>query len=334
VGDIAAPDCVLFLWATAPMLPQALEVMAAWGFTYKSHIVWRKAEPVSLADPVKGVVSAAKLVLGTGYWFRNGHELLLVGTRGEVPAPAMGDQWGSIVDAAPLKHSQKPDWAIELIETYFPNLPKIELNARTARAGWDAWGLEAPDSSAGQPPPLTPPRTGEGDTAAGDHQPIRRDDLVDAAGGDPNTPPAGARSGASQEGASAGEATRPADTSVDGGEAVAAGLPATNSVAADLEGTVTGGGEGGAGAGGALPDPLSLYRSAVEAGAAFAGRHTQATIEPILRAGVAAQVTGAQMAMDTDSKLGSILGWKAKLKLTGLGSGRAAPRPRVQGAAE
>jgi hypothetical protein len=55
----------------------------------------------------------------------------------------------SIVDARPRKHSEKPDWQYELIEKYFPNLSKIELNARRARPGWDAWGLEAPGSQSG-----------------------------------------------------------------------------------------------------------------------------------------------------------------------------------------
>lgn len=126
VGDIAADDCCLFLWATVPMLPDALKVMAAWGFEYKSHCMWRKDR------------------IGTGYWFRNAHELLLVGTRGNVPAPAMGTQFESVIDAPVGKHSEKPDQFYELIETYFPNLPKIELNARRARPGWDAWGNEAP----------------------------------------------------------------------------------------------------------------------------------------------------------------------------------------------
>lgn len=125
VGDLAAPDSALFLWATSPMMPDALRVMAAWGFTYKSQIVWKKDR------------------FGTGYWFRNQHELLLVGTRGNVPAPAMGTQWPSVIEAPVGQHSAKPDIFYELIESYFPTLPKIELNARRARAGWDAWGNEA-----------------------------------------------------------------------------------------------------------------------------------------------------------------------------------------------
>lgn len=130
VSSIAADDCVLFLWATAPMLPHALEVMRAWGFGYRSHSVWAKDR------------------LGTGYWFRNKHELLLVGARGNVPAPAPGTQWASLIEAPVAEHSAKPDTFLELIEGYFPSLPKIELNRRGApRDGWDAWGFEAEASS-------------------------------------------------------------------------------------------------------------------------------------------------------------------------------------------
>jgi len=150
VAAIAADDCVLFLWATAPMLPQALDVMAAWGFAYKSHTIWRKAEVDGLAGGDRGKIDRGRysgaLMLGTGYWFRNGHELLLVGTRGKVVAPAMGEQFPSVIDHPALRHSEKPGRFAELIEAYFPNLPKIELNARAARRGWDAWGLEAPDT--------------------------------------------------------------------------------------------------------------------------------------------------------------------------------------------
>jgi N6-adenosine-specific RNA methylase IME4 len=121
----AADDCVLFLWATAPMLPEALRVMAAWGFTYKSHIIWAKDR------------------IGTGYWTRNKHELLLIGTKGSIPAPEMGTQPESLILAAVGAHSAKPELFAELIERQFPNLPKIEMFARTARPGWHGWGAEA-----------------------------------------------------------------------------------------------------------------------------------------------------------------------------------------------
>jgi N6-adenosine-specific RNA methylase IME4 len=130
VPSITAKDCVLFLWATAPMMPQAVLVMGAWGFDYKSQVIWRKKRPG------KG--------RGTGYWFINEHELLLVGTRGQVPAPAQGTQWKSVVDAPVGKHSTKPEIFLQMIEEYFPNLPKIELNRRgKPRPGWAAWGPEA-----------------------------------------------------------------------------------------------------------------------------------------------------------------------------------------------
>lgn len=125
VPSIAADDCVLFLWATVPMLRDAWDVMEAWGFEYKSHMVWDKVH------------------IGTGYWFRNRHELLLVGTKGDVPAPAVGEQSASVMTIARKEHSAKPEQFLELIEQYFPNLPKIELNRRGApRHGWDAWGNE------------------------------------------------------------------------------------------------------------------------------------------------------------------------------------------------
>jgi N6-adenosine-specific RNA methylase IME4 len=127
VAEIAAADCVLFLWATVPMLPHALGVLTAWGFEYKSHCIWHKNRQA------------------TGHWFINEHELLLVGTRGDkLPAPAAGMQWPSVFDAPVRGHSRKPDESLELIESYFPSLPKIELFRRgAARPGWDAWGNEA-----------------------------------------------------------------------------------------------------------------------------------------------------------------------------------------------
>jgi len=127
VADIAADDCVLFLWVTVPHLDQGLEVLKAWGFAYKSHRVWKKPR------------------MGTGYWSRVNHEILLIGTMGNVPAPAPGTQDVSCFDAPLGRHSEKPESAAEWIERLFPNLRKIELNARAARPGWDVWGNEAPE---------------------------------------------------------------------------------------------------------------------------------------------------------------------------------------------
>ncbi|MFC5423025.1 MT-A70 family methyltransferase [Bosea eneae] len=130
---IAAPDCTLFLWATAPMLRQALEVMAAWGFAYKTHCIWAKRR--------KGRAR------GPGYWFTGEHEILLLGTKGSPPAPAPGAQFPSFFIADVGEHSEKPARAYELIEAYFPTLPKIELNARAPREGWESWGAEAPEGA-------------------------------------------------------------------------------------------------------------------------------------------------------------------------------------------
>jgi N6-adenosine-specific RNA methylase IME4/ParB-like chromosome segregation protein Spo0J len=129
IGDIADRNSVLFLWATVPMLPDALRVMESWGFTYKSQAVWVKDR------------------MGTGYWFRNQHEILLVGVKGVIPSPAPGSQFPSVFSDPVQEHSVKPDSIYRMIEAYFPSLPKIELNARRARDGWEAWGLEAPETN-------------------------------------------------------------------------------------------------------------------------------------------------------------------------------------------
>ena len=121
----AAPDSVLFLWATQPMLPQALEVMQAWGFTYVSHLVWEKDR------------------IGLGYWSRNVHELLLIGTRGDVPAPLPGTQVESIIPAPRGEHSAKPEVFAGIIGQMFPKVPKLEMFARVHRDGWTVWGNES-----------------------------------------------------------------------------------------------------------------------------------------------------------------------------------------------
>jgi N6-adenosine-specific RNA methylase IME4 len=124
----AANDAVLFLWATSPMLVEAFRVMAAWGFNYKTSFVWKKDRP------------------GTGFWFRNQHETLLLGTKGSVPAPAPGTQEDSIIEAPVTRHSEKPQVFYGLIERMFPSFSKLEMFCRgPARPGWEAWGLEASD---------------------------------------------------------------------------------------------------------------------------------------------------------------------------------------------
>jgi N6-adenosine-specific RNA methylase IME4 len=132
-----AKDCILYLWATAPMLDVAIDVLRAWGFTYRTHLVWVKDRT------------------GTGYRVRNKHEVLLIGTRGEVPAPVPGDQpmsaihepeAGDVIEAPVGRHSEKPEVFAEMIEREFPNVPKLELFARRPRAGWDTWGNEVSEA--------------------------------------------------------------------------------------------------------------------------------------------------------------------------------------------
>jgi len=116
---------VLFCWATVPMLKEALAWMEIYDFEYRSHCIWVKNHA------------------GTGYWYRNQHELLLVGVRGDVPAPAPGTQYASVIQAPLGEHSAKPPAFAEMIEELFPNLPALELFARGPRLGWDTWGNEA-----------------------------------------------------------------------------------------------------------------------------------------------------------------------------------------------
>ena len=125
VANIALPDSVLFLWTTAPLLPDGLDVMRAWGFKYKSNVVWDKE------------------IFGMGHYARIQHEHLLIGTRGK-PPPVADHSIPSVIRARRGKHSVKPVQAYELIERLYPTLTKMELFARNSRAGWDCWGLEAP----------------------------------------------------------------------------------------------------------------------------------------------------------------------------------------------
>ena len=123
----AADDCVMFMWATVPMLPEALDLLDSWGFEYKSHIAWIKDRQ------------------GTGYWTRNKHELLLIGTKGKVPAPAMGTQPPSVIELPLGRHSEKPTFFADMIASLYPTTPKLEMFARVGRVGWDVVGNEAPD---------------------------------------------------------------------------------------------------------------------------------------------------------------------------------------------
>jgi N6-adenosine-specific RNA methylase IME4 len=126
VADLCAPDCILYLWATSPKLEEALSVMAAWGFNYRSSMVWEKD------------------LAGMGFWSRVRHELLLIGVKGDVIPPHESKRPDSIIVAPRGEHSVKPPAVYDLIEELFPKLPKIELFSRSEREGWVMWGDQAP----------------------------------------------------------------------------------------------------------------------------------------------------------------------------------------------
>ena len=122
VRALTTSETVLFLWATSPLLPDALRVMDAWGFTYKASMVWDKG---------KGP--------GIGWFVRTCHELLLIGTRDDNAHPLTKPD--SVVHAPPSGHSAKPSEFYALIESMYPG-PYCELFSRNARAGWEMWGNE------------------------------------------------------------------------------------------------------------------------------------------------------------------------------------------------
>jgi N6-adenosine-specific RNA methylase IME4 len=125
VAGMSTDDAILFMWATSPKLAEAMSVLEAWGFTYRSSAVWVKPQ------------------LGMGYYFRQQHELLLVATRGSMPAPSPADRPRSVVTADRMEHSAKPAEFAEAIERMYPTLPKIELFCRSPREGWAVWGNQS-----------------------------------------------------------------------------------------------------------------------------------------------------------------------------------------------
>lgn len=148
VRDICEPTSVLFLWATNPLLDKALELIAAWGFEYKTVFkVWCKRW------------ASGKVINGCGWWTRPSTELLLVATRGSGYM-----QWKQThsepqeFESVRGRHSEKPEEIRECVRRFFDapgGLRRIELFARTVAPGFDAWGLEVPNYFATSSFPLT-----------------------------------------------------------------------------------------------------------------------------------------------------------------------------------
>jgi N6-adenosine-specific RNA methylase IME4 len=122
VKDIATDDAALFLWSTNAHLQEALEVMQSWGFRYTASLIWMKD------------------VVGMGFYFRNQHELLLLGLKGEMPAPHPENRPPSVLEAPRTGHSEKPKEVYRLIERMYPDFARMELFARSQHPGWDRWG--------------------------------------------------------------------------------------------------------------------------------------------------------------------------------------------------
>ncbi len=135
VERLALADCELWLWTTGPFIHEALHVVDAWGFQYRTKRVWAKSKP------------------GTGFWVRGQTEDILIASRGKprgrVQARAgergSGAALSSLLVTRHQRHSRKPRESYEDFEAVSGE-PRLELFARRARAGWDSWGYEAKET--------------------------------------------------------------------------------------------------------------------------------------------------------------------------------------------
>ena len=130
VGGLALPQSHLYLWTPNALVAEALAVMAAWGFTYKTNIVWLKVRRDGGPDG-----------RGVGFSFRNATELLLFGVRGKLRTLPPGRRQVNVVVSRKRGHSRKPDETYGLIEACSPG-QFLELFARRATPGWVSWGSE------------------------------------------------------------------------------------------------------------------------------------------------------------------------------------------------
>ncbi|MFO1074849.1 MAG: MT-A70 family methyltransferase [Geminicoccaceae bacterium] len=136
VAEWAAPDCVLLMWTTDPMLPQALEVLRAWGFTYKTvGFYW-----VKLNKGKTPPWQERDLFTGMGFWTRANPEMCLLATRGH--PRRRGTDVPRVLVAPRREHSRKPLETYERIERLVDG-PYLELFARATRPGWDTFGNQA-----------------------------------------------------------------------------------------------------------------------------------------------------------------------------------------------
>lgn len=130
VSKLAAAKSHLYLWVPNALLKEGLEVMEAWGFTYKSNLVWHKVRKDGGPDG-----------RGVGFYFRNVTELVLFGVRGSMRTLAPGRKQVNILCTRKREHSRKPDEIYDLVEACSPG-PYLEIFARFRRHGWAQWGNE------------------------------------------------------------------------------------------------------------------------------------------------------------------------------------------------
>ena len=135
VSKVADEKCHLYLWVPNALLPEGLEVMQAWGFEYKTNIIWEKVRKDGMPDG-----------RGVGFYFRNVTEILLFGIRGDKNRTLdPGRSQVNLIRSIKREHSRKPDEFVNLIERC-SSAPFLEIFARGDRAGWDMWGDQAVDS--------------------------------------------------------------------------------------------------------------------------------------------------------------------------------------------
>lgn len=129
LSKISAPDCLLFMWTTGPQLANAIELGESWGFEFKTiAFIWDK------------------MAHNPGQYTLSQTEQCLVFKKGRIPNPRGIRNAKQFFQSPRSKHSEKPEYVIDNITKMFPQQKKIELFARRTYPGWDAWGLEAPQS--------------------------------------------------------------------------------------------------------------------------------------------------------------------------------------------
>lgn len=129
ISQISTDDAVLFMWCSSSLLPEAVEVVSAWGFKFKTSAVWDKD------------------FTGQGTYFRQGHEVLIIATKGSVPEVPYDARPSSVLKFKRREHSRKPDEVYQIIDQMYPELSKVELFCRGEPAqGWVGWGNECTQS--------------------------------------------------------------------------------------------------------------------------------------------------------------------------------------------